>query len=126
VILWVWGLLNAGLVGYGIHLRRRSGRMAATGFSVRGTIVDNKYNVTEAMRHYAVVRYKVGRRTYTTTAKVPARSKHVLGTEVEVRYDPADPAVADIDGTRRGKQFMIVGAASFALLGAMLLLHLTM
>lgn len=127
MVLWLWGLGSAGLIAYGVHLRVRSARIAALRTSVQGTIVDSKWNNTEEPRRYfPVVRYKVGRRSFTTVGKVAAPRKHEVGTAVEVRYDPADPAAGDVDGARMGTRFIVWGVASFAVLGGMLLLSLTM
>lgn len=109
-------LAGLGLLGYGLRLRERSRHLRRVGSLALGRVVDNR---PDAGGYLPVVRFRPpGRDPVTVTGRERRPAAHATGTQVQVRYDPADPGRAEIVG-QPGSRLIVTGGAVIAGFGVL-------
>ncbi|OWA37420.1 hypothetical protein B9G55_05015 [Saccharibacillus sp. O16] len=129
---WIFWLLGAIFIGFGIYSRIRLRRLAESEHTVSGTIVryeelpdTGMERGSTGMKYYPVVRFD------TSTGRIEAVSRtgtsmrgEEVGTSVDLHYDPEDPARFELLGGKesmRHQMMPIALGAAFLVIGTVLL-----
>ena len=106
-------LAGLAILWYGLRLRERSRRLRRVGTVTLGRIVDNKVEA-QGQGHVGflpVVRFKPATgQPVTVTGRIRRAKAYATGTQVQVCYDPGEPARAEIVGQTGANQYLIGGA----------------
>jgi hypothetical protein len=101
------------ILWYGLRLRERSRRLRRVGTVTLGRIVDNKVEA-QGQGHVGflpVVRFKPATgQPVTVTGRLRRAKAYATGTQLQVCYDPDEPARAEIVGQTGAGQYIIGGS----------------
>ncbi len=117
-------LAGLGVLWYGLRLRDRSRQLRRIGTVTMGRIVDNRVEAQGSghVGFLPVIRFKpAGGQPQTLVGRVRRSTAYPTGTQVQVCYDPEEPARAVLVG-RDGSGQYLVGGLAIAVFGLVMAL----